>query len=74
VLVEGGGVTHGHFLEAGVADKLHWFLAPRLLADPAARPAVAGPGRTLGRAWEGAFAEVTRLGEDLLLTLYPGGA
>jgi diaminohydroxyphosphoribosylaminopyrimidine deaminase/5-amino-6-(5-phosphoribosylamino)uracil reductase len=73
VLVEGGGVTHGHFLEAGLADKLHWFLAPRLLADPAARPAVAGPGRPLGRAWEGAFAEVTRLGEDLLLTLYPRG-
>ena len=73
VLVEGGGVTHGHFLEAGLADKLHWFVAPRLLADPAARPAVAGPGRLLGRAWDGAFAEVTRLGEDLFLTLYPRG-
>jgi diaminohydroxyphosphoribosylaminopyrimidine deaminase/5-amino-6-(5-phosphoribosylamino)uracil reductase len=74
VLVEGGGVTHGHFLEAGLADKLQWFVAPRLLADPAARPAVAGPGRPLGQAWDGAFAEVTRLGEDLLLTLYPRGA
>ena len=73
VLVEGGGVTHGHFLEAGLADKLHWFVAPRLLADPAARPAITGPGRLLGRAWDGAFAEVTRLGEDLLLTLYPRG-
>ncbi len=74
VLVEGGGATHGHFVEAGLADKLHWFLAPRLLADPAARPAVAGPARTLDRTWEGAFAEVTPLGEDLLLTLYPRGA
>ena len=73
-MVEGGGVTHGHFLEAGVADKIHWFVAPRLLADPEARSAVAGPGRPLGKAWDGAFAEVTRLGEDLLLTLYPRGA
>lgn len=73
VLVEGGGVTHGHFLDAGLADKLHWFVAPRLLADPAARPAIAGRGRLLDRAWDGAFAEVTRLGEDLFLTLYPRG-
>ncbi|MCU0231179.1 MAG: bifunctional diaminohydroxyphosphoribosylaminopyrimidine deaminase/5-amino-6-(5-phosphoribosylamino)uracil reductase RibD [Acidobacteria bacterium] len=74
VLVEGGGVTHGHFLAAGLADRIHWFVAPRLLADPAAIPAVAGPARPLDRAWEGAFAEVTRLGEDLLLTLTPRGA
>jgi diaminohydroxyphosphoribosylaminopyrimidine deaminase/5-amino-6-(5-phosphoribosylamino)uracil reductase len=74
LLVEGGGVTHGHFLAAGLVDRLHWFVAPRLLADPSARPAVAGPPCRLEGAWEGAFAEVTRLGEDLLLTLTPRGA
>lgn len=72
VLVEGGGITHGHFVAAGAADKLFWFLAPRLLGDPAARPAVAGPPRRLADVPGAAFAAVERLGEDLLLTLYPG--
>jgi len=72
VLVEGGGVTHGHFFEAGLIDKLYWFLAPRLLGDPGARPAFAGPPRRLADAGQARFAAVERLGEDLLLTLYPG--
>jgi diaminohydroxyphosphoribosylaminopyrimidine deaminase/5-amino-6-(5-phosphoribosylamino)uracil reductase len=71
LLVEGGGRTLGCFLEAGVVDKWYWYLAPSLLADPDARPAVHGPARALGSAWRGRIAGVRLLGDDMLLKLYP---
>jgi diaminohydroxyphosphoribosylaminopyrimidine deaminase/5-amino-6-(5-phosphoribosylamino)uracil reductase len=77
VVIEGGGATHGLFLEAGLADKIYWFVAPRILGDPDARPAVTGGPRPLGRIIEGRIDSVEPLGEDVLLTVYPsrpGGA
>ncbi len=71
VLVEGGGATHGLFLEAGLADKIYWFTAPRILGDPESRPAVAGGPRPLGRIIEWRIDGVETLGDDVLLTLYP---
>lgn len=68
VLVEGGPGTWGRFLEAGLADQLKVFVAPRVLG--------AGPswmqGAILDRlggdpAWQ--LAGVERLGDDVLLTL-----
>ncbi|MBP7147186.1 MAG: bifunctional diaminohydroxyphosphoribosylaminopyrimidine deaminase/5-amino-6-(5-phosphoribosylamino)uracil reductase RibD [Acidobacteria bacterium] len=72
-LVEGGGATHARFFDAGLVDKLYWYLAPRVLGDGGAVAAVDGPPRALAGAWAGAFAEARPLGEDLLLTVYPKG-
>ncbi len=71
VIVEGGGRTHGAFLDAGLVDKIHWYLAPRALVDAGARPALAGASRSLPDAWAGSIAESEPLGDDVLLTLYP---
>ncbi len=71
VIVEGGGVTHGHFLSAGAVDKIYWYLAPALLGDPGAVSALTTGETPLAQAWRGRIAERISLGEDLLLTLYP---
>ena len=71
VVVEGGGTTHGLFLSARMADKLAWYVAPRVLGDPQAVPAVRrGPAR-LEEALSLEIAGVERLEDDLLITLYP---
>jgi 5-amino-6-(5-phosphoribosylamino)uracil reductase len=44
LLVEGGGVVHTQFLQAGLADELHLVVAPVFVGDPTA-PRMAGPGR-----------------------------
>ncbi len=77
VVVEGGGRVHGAFLVAGLADKLHWYLSPKIIGDPAARPSVDWGGGSLADAFRGRIARIERLEEDLLLTVYPptrGGA
>ncbi len=68
VLVEGGGRVHRSFLEAGLADRVLLYLAPRVLG---AGPAwVAGPGvDRLAEAWGLHVAGVLRLGGDVLLDL-----
>ncbi len=70
-IVEGGGATHGAFLTARMADKVVWYVAPRVLGDPGAIAAVrSGPSR-LEQAMALEIAGVERLEDDLLITLYP---
>ncbi|MBK9618455.1 MAG: bifunctional diaminohydroxyphosphoribosylaminopyrimidine deaminase/5-amino-6-(5-phosphoribosylamino)uracil reductase RibD [Candidatus Obscuribacter sp.] len=45
VLSEGGGVLAGGLLDEDLVDQLYWFVAPKLLADQAASPAVASTER-----------------------------
>jgi diaminohydroxyphosphoribosylaminopyrimidine deaminase/5-amino-6-(5-phosphoribosylamino)uracil reductase len=69
LLVEGGGEINASFLENGLAHRIAFFYAPKILADPNAHRAVAGRG---ARNWE----EILRLeqpvwrrfGPDLFLT------
>jgi diaminohydroxyphosphoribosylaminopyrimidine deaminase / 5-amino-6-(5-phosphoribosylamino)uracil reductase len=76
VLVEGGPTVHGAMLEAGLADELQLFVAPKVLGGSGRRaaPGWAG-GRGIDRladAWQMSFVGAPRrLGEDLLLTLRP---
>lgn len=44
VLVEGGSEIFGSFMDARLADKLHWFLAPKIIGGRAAKTAVGGEG------------------------------
>ncbi|BEH73179.1 Riboflavin biosynthesis protein RibD [Edwardsiella tarda] len=69
VWVEAGPRLAGALLQAGVVDELIVYLAPKLLGD-AARGLCHLPGlERLGDAPSLAFSEVTRVGDDLRLTL-----
>jgi diaminohydroxyphosphoribosylaminopyrimidine deaminase/5-amino-6-(5-phosphoribosylamino)uracil reductase len=69
LLVEGGGEVNASFLLGGLAQRVAFFYAPKILGGRDARKAVAGAGaqsladvvRLREVAWR-------RLGEDLLLT------
>jgi diaminohydroxyphosphoribosylaminopyrimidine deaminase/5-amino-6-(5-phosphoribosylamino)uracil reductase len=72
VLVEGGGRTHAAFLEAGLADEVALFIAPRLFGAIGATPLLAGPtAASPGRAWTLAFLRSIPVGPDLLVTGRP---
>jgi diaminohydroxyphosphoribosylaminopyrimidine deaminase/5-amino-6-(5-phosphoribosylamino)uracil reductase len=75
LLCEGGGRLATSLAEAGLADELHLYLAPRILGDETGRNAFCG--RRVDRmdealAWR--MVESTRLGEDLRLRLRPAAA
>lgn len=70
-LIEGGARTHGAFLAAGVADKLLWYVAPRVLGDPEAVAAVELGERPLQAALDFRVESIEQLEADLCLTLYP---
>lgn len=74
VLCEGGGLLAGSLLEDDLVDELYWFVAPKLLVDDSASPAVAGKfSRPLGEAISIDKLEVQNFPPDVLLRgLLPG--
>lgn len=72
VLVEGGSDTARSFLDAGLVDRVHLFLAPRLLGGRDAVPMVGGASpERMDEAWGLEELEVERVGPDLYLTGIP---
>ena len=68
VLVEGGGEVNASFLLGGLAQRVAFFYAPKILGGRDSRKAVAGAGaRRLTDAIRLRDVEWQRLGEDLLL-------
>ena len=67
VLVEGGGEVHASFLEAGLVDRVAFFVAPRLLGGRRATPVVGGQGLALKDATRLGPLSVRQVGEDLLI-------
>ena len=70
LLVEGGGVLHGSFFDAGLVDKVHAIIAPKIVGG-GAYPAVAGAG--VARMADAASlrdVEVLRLGADVAFVGY----
>ena len=69
LLVEGGGEVNASFLSAGLAHRVAFFYAPKVLGGRAARKGVAGEG---AQGWPEILRledlRWRRLGEDLLLT------
>ena len=68
----GGIETHTRALARGLVDKVVWFLAPLILGDEEAVPAVAGlapasPAEGLRLA----LHRTELLGEDLMMVAYP---
>lgn len=72
LLIEGGGELAGHVLQAGVVDKVAFFVAPKLLGGRGSRPAVAGPDPAdLAAAVDLQRMTVRHVGADLMITGYP---
>lgn len=70
VLLEGGPTLAGAFLRAGLVDRVLGYVAPALLGAGPTALADAGVG-TIKDAVRLRLDDVTRLGEDLRLTLRP---
>jgi diaminohydroxyphosphoribosylaminopyrimidine deaminase/5-amino-6-(5-phosphoribosylamino)uracil reductase len=69
LLVEGGGEVNASFLLGGLAQRVAFFYAPKILGGRDSRKAVAGEGaRSLAEAIQLHDVEWKRLGPDLLLT------
>ncbi len=77
LLVEGGGEVNASFLLTGLAQRIAFFYAPKILGGATARKAVAGIGaNNLDEALDLDEVRWRRLGKDLLLlaSVRPGHA
>jgi diaminohydroxyphosphoribosylaminopyrimidine deaminase/5-amino-6-(5-phosphoribosylamino)uracil reductase len=73
LLVEGGGEVNAAFLEAGLAQRVAFFYAPKILGGRDARRGVAGEGaKRLADLIELREVEWRRVGEDLMLSARVG--
>ena len=69
LLVEGGGEVNASFLLGGLAQRVAFFYAPKILGGRDSRKGVAGEGaKSLAEAIQLRDVEWKRLGADLLLT------
>ena len=70
LLVEGGSAIHGAFFDAGLADRVCAFVAPKLIGGGAgALPPVGGAGSSLVETgWQLTEVEMEKLGSDVLIT------
>jgi diaminohydroxyphosphoribosylaminopyrimidine deaminase/5-amino-6-(5-phosphoribosylamino)uracil reductase len=70
LLVEGGGVLHAGFFAAGLVDKVHAIIAPKIVGGTA-YPAVAGDGAArMADAITLRDIDLQRLGDDAVITGY----
>ena len=72
LLVEGGANVAGDFLDAGLVDKVSFFIAPKIIGGRDAPTAVQGKGaEKLTEAIELEDVEMTQRGPDVEFTGYP---
>jgi diaminohydroxyphosphoribosylaminopyrimidine deaminase / 5-amino-6-(5-phosphoribosylamino)uracil reductase len=71
VLVEGGGETAAWFVEAGLADKLTLFYAPKFVGSGGVPMIGALRVTKMAEALEFSVSDVEKVGEDVAVTLYP---
>lgn len=72
VLVEGGSTIAGEFLDAGLVNKVTFFIAPKIVGGSDAPSAIGGRGvDAMSEALELARLTVVRCGNDIEVTGYP---
>lgn len=75
VLIEGGSTVAAEAMEAGIIDKLYWFIAPKIIGGSKAPTPIGGKGQAkLSNAWKFDIVAARSCGQDLLMVLYPGKA
>jgi diaminohydroxyphosphoribosylaminopyrimidine deaminase / 5-amino-6-(5-phosphoribosylamino)uracil reductase len=73
LLVEGGGETATRFVRMGLADKLTLFYAPKLLGSEGVPMIGALRATKVAESLQFSVSEVEKVGNDVAVTLYPGG-
>jgi len=73
LLVEGGGETATRFVRNGLADKLTLFYAPKLLGSEGVPMIGALRATKVAESLQFSVSEVEKVGDDVAVTLYPGG-
>jgi diaminohydroxyphosphoribosylaminopyrimidine deaminase / 5-amino-6-(5-phosphoribosylamino)uracil reductase len=69
ILCEGGSETAASLLEAGLADRVVFFIAPKIAGGKQAVPSVGGLGiRTMDQAIELRDVRLRRVGPDVIIT------
>ena len=72
VLVEGGATVAGEFVEAGLVNKVTFFIAPKIVGGTQAPSAIGGVGiERMAEALELERVAVVRRGADIEVTGYP---
>ena len=72
VLVEGGSTVAGEFIDAGVVNKVTFFIAPKIIGGVTAPSAIGGSGvATMSQALELERVAVIKRGNDVEVTGYP---
>ena len=71
ILVEGGAMVNASILKAGLADKVCWFIAPKIVGGHAAPGPIGGQGATfLHDAWQVKDMTAEFAGQDLMISGY----
>ncbi|MGB0388055.1 MAG: bifunctional diaminohydroxyphosphoribosylaminopyrimidine deaminase/5-amino-6-(5-phosphoribosylamino)uracil reductase RibD [Ardenticatenaceae bacterium] len=71
LLVEGGAEVHASFFAQGMVNKVHAYIAPKLVGGRNAPAPLGGDGvRTMDQATQLAWQRVEPLGDDLLLVAH----
>lgn len=71
LLIEGGGEINGYMLENDLVDKVHWFVAPKIIGGRNAPSPVGGMGvNVMEQARELKDMEITKFGQDIMITGY----
>lgn len=69
LLVEGGSEVHGAFYDAGLADRVYAFIAPKIIGGKNALTPVGGNGSEfIAEGWLLEEVEVRKLGTDIMVT------
>ena len=72
VLVEGGATVAGAFLDAGLVNKVTFFIAPKIIGGAAAPSAIGGAGiERMSEALELERISIIQRGKDIEVTGYP---
>jgi diaminohydroxyphosphoribosylaminopyrimidine deaminase/5-amino-6-(5-phosphoribosylamino)uracil reductase len=72
VLIEGGARIAGQFVDAGLVNKVTFFVAPKIVGGVAAPSAIGGTGvEKMAEALELERVEVVQRGKDLEISGYP---
>ena len=75
VLIEGGAKIHASALADGVVDRVAFYYAPKIAGGASSIHAVGGNGfRRISQGWDLTGVTTRRLGRDLLVEGYIGGA